>query len=151
MIQAMKTQLRILVSSVVIMATMRESLGFLYQEMHIHIVNWLENKGTLMMHCWSKDNSLGTHYLEYKENFQWQFSNELFFGHTKYECYLEFYNGSLPNRGHFVVYDSKKKTRRRDCFKHCMWGVGVYGLYAFDEIDQRWDYEIPWPSKNTFE
>ncbi|EEF27955.1 conserved hypothetical protein [Ricinus communis] len=133
------------------MAICRHSQGSLFEEKHLHMVNWLEIEGTLMVRCWSNDNSLGTHYLTFKQDFEWQFYDQYLFGHTKFECDLEFYNGSDPSRGHFVVYDNRKRIRRRDCYKHCMWGVGVYGLYAFDENDQRWDYEIPWPSKNTFE
>ncbi|WCJ42368.1 hypothetical protein M5689_023181 [Euphorbia peplus] len=124
---------------------------FFHRKIHVDIVNHLENHEILMIRCWSKDNSLGTHYLAFEENLEWVFYDQLMFGHTRFECNLQYRNGTSSIRGRFAVYDTMCPVRRRACTRHCLWGVGVYGLYAFDENDKKWDYEIPWPSKNNFE
>lgn len=141
-----------LLAIAIVIATCKPSLGFYLGQRYLHIVNWLENEEKLMVHCWSKDGSLGTHILPNKVAFRWKFFDELpLFGRTKFECDLEFNYEGQPRRGRFVVYDTGERIRRRECFTHCMWGVGVYGLYAYAENDNKWDYEIPWPSKNKFE
>ncbi|KAJ6407046.1 hypothetical protein OIU84_010541 [Salix udensis] len=140
-----------LLAIAILTPTCKTARGFYLGQRNLHIVNWLENGEKLMARCWSKDDSLGTRIVKNKEEFKWKFDEKIFFGHTKFECDLEFNDQGQPRRGRFVVYDSKQMVRRRSCYQNCMWGVGVYGLYAFDEKDKKWDYEIPWPSRNRFE
>ncbi|KAJ6742912.1 SELF-INCOMPATIBILITY PROTEIN S1 FAMILY putative-RELATED [Salix viminalis] len=140
-----------LLAIAILTPTCKTARGFYLGHRNLHIVNWLENGEKLMARCWSKDGSLGTRIVKNKEEFKWKFYEKIFFGHTKLECDLEFNDQGQPRRGRFVVYDSKQMVRRRSCYQNCMWGVGVYGLYAFDEKDKKWDYEIPWPSTNRFE
>ncbi|EOY31794.1 Plant self-incompatibility protein S1 family, putative [Theobroma cacao] len=132
------------------LARFEPSLGFYLGRRHLHIVNWLDNQEPLMVRCWCNGGSLGTHNLKYKEEFRWEFLEIIPFQLMKIECDMEFNDGGKPRRGHFVVFDSTQEVRRRECYKWCNWSVGIYGLYAYDEVDERWDYEIPWPSKNTF-
>ncbi|KAJ4827788.1 hypothetical protein Tsubulata_021262 [Turnera subulata] len=132
----------------IILLTCKFSFGFYLGKRNIQIVNRLENGPNLRIHCWSEDESLGTRILPTKASFQWTFLDVPFLRPTDYKCDMEFNHGGKPRRGRFVVYDSSRKIRRRDCYEDCMWGVGIYGLYAFDVEEDAWDYEIPWPSKN---
>lgn len=127
------------------------SMGFYLGRRHVNIVNRLENHEPLMVHCWQDDGDLGQYNLKYEEEFRREFMDVFPFQHVKIECNMEFKDvGGNARRGHFVVYDTSKYVRRRECYKWCNWSVGIYGLYAYDEVDKRWDYEIPWPSKNSF-
>ncbi|KAK5811645.1 hypothetical protein PVK06_026998 [Gossypium arboreum] len=86
----------------------------------------------------------------YDGEFKSAFIDLFTFQHVNIECDMEFKDGDMTRRGHFLVYDSSHDVRTRECYKWCNWSVGTYGLYAYDEVDHKWDYEIPWPSNNRF-
>ena len=51
----------------------------------VHVVNLMPNQ--TWIHCFSKDNELGFHYLQPKEDFHWDFHMN-FFGRTQYFCHF---------------------------------------------------------------
>ncbi|XWS52185.1 hypothetical protein CRYUN_Cryun11dG0045200 [Craigia yunnanensis] len=151
MMSSLKVNINILaIFLVASLGRFEPSLGFYLGRRHVNIVNRLENHELLMIHCWQNGGNLGRYNLKYEEEFRWDFMDLFTFQQVKIECNMEFNDGGMPRRGHFLVYDSSQDVRRRECYKWCNWAVGIYGLYAFDEVDKRWDYEIPWPSNNRF-
>lgn len=146
-----KFNVKILVIFVVAsLARFKPTLGLYLGQRHVNIVNKLENHEILMTHCWQKNDDMGKRYLKYDEEFQSTFIDLFTFQHVNIECDMEFKDGDMTRRGHFLLYDSSHDVRTRECYKWCNWSVGTYGLYAYDEVDHKWDYEIPWPSNNSF-
>lgn len=127
----------------IIVAALKPCYGLYLGRRHLYIRNDLENHLPLKIHCWSKDNDLGLKTLNFTQETSWSFKDNYIWG-TKFECDMEFQLEGQVKRGQVVVYNNKKKIRTRECRKRCKWSVRKYGLYAFDEKDKKWDFEIPW-------
>jgi hypothetical protein len=54
-------------------------------EWHVQVVNGLSSGDTLFLHCKSKDDDLGMHYLQVGSEFSWHFE-ENFWGSTLFWC-----------------------------------------------------------------
>lgn len=130
-------------------ATLKPSDGLYLGRRHVHIINNLDDHVTLCIHCWSRDDDLGRHVLKPNKEFKWSFYDNYFIP-TRFYCNMDYGRGRKRRRAHFVVYDTTKTLRSRPCYKHCKWSVRNIGLYAYDETDNFWDFEVPWPSKNHF-
>ncbi|KAE8672043.1 Xyloglucan endotransglycosylase 6 [Hibiscus syriacus] len=66
------------------------------------------------------------------------------FQHANIGCDMEFKDGGTTRKGHLLLYDTGLDVRTRGAINGAI-GVGTYGLYAYDEVDNKWGYEIPWP------
>ncbi|XP_059429204.1 self-incompatibility protein S1-like [Corylus avellana] len=123
--------------------------GFYIGRRYVHIRNDLENHARLRIHCWSKNDDVFQTTLDPNQETSWSFIDN-YFGGTRFVCDMEFLLEGRMRSGRFLVYDNKKRFRKRECYKRCKWSVRRYGLYAYDEKDKRWDYETPWPTRNSF-
>ncbi|KAE8687167.1 Xyloglucan endotransglycosylase 6 [Hibiscus syriacus] len=131
-----------------LLARFEPSSGVYLGRRHVNVINKLENREMLMIHCWWNSDDMGTRNLEYDEEFKTAFMDVFTFQHANIGCDMEFKDGGMTRKGHFLLYDTSLDVRTRECYKWCNWAVGTYGLYAYDEIDNKWDYEIPWPSND---
>lgn len=57
------------------------------QKWHLHVVNKLSTGHILFLHCKSKDDDLGTHYLRVGSEFSWGFTPN-YWGTTLFWCYM---------------------------------------------------------------
>ncbi|KAK8697535.1 hypothetical protein V6N13_113678 [Hibiscus sabdariffa] len=136
---------------VALLTRFEPSLGLYIGRRHVNIVNKLENHETLTIRCWQNSDDMGTRNLKYNDEFKSAFTDLFSFQHMNIECDMEFEDGGTRRKGHFLLYDSSFDVRTRECYKWCNWAVGTYGLYAYDEIDNKWDYELPWSSDLRFQ
>ncbi|CAI9774225.1 unnamed protein product [Fraxinus pennsylvanica] len=86
---------------------------------HVTIISNVE-KGTLKIHCYSKDNDLGIHYLAYDQSFDINFVPN-FWGNTKFYCDFTTQFGS----GNYAVYDRLMESKR--CGLKCVWYINENG------------------------
>ncbi|CAN0897797.1 S-protein homolog 1 [Linum grandiflorum] len=69
-------------------ATATEGPDAIIPYRHVHIVNQFEiNLETLFVHCQSKDDDLGFHYIDFGTEFTWKFRPTLL-GRTQFWCYV---------------------------------------------------------------
>ncbi|KAK8655128.1 hypothetical protein V6N13_107719 [Hibiscus sabdariffa] len=146
---SLKLSVRILgIFLVALLTRFEPSSGLYIGRRHVNIVNKLENHETLTIRCWQNSDDMGTRNLKYNEEFKSAFTDLFSFQHMNIECDMEFDDGGTRRKGHFLLYDSSLDVRTRECYKWCNWAVGTYGLYAYDEVDNKWDYELPWSSNH---
>lgn len=125
------------------------SYGVYLGRRYVHIQNDLQNKGRLRIHCWSKDNDLGTKILNPNQETIWSFFDNYFVG-TRFECNMSFLMEGRMKNASFVVYDNMHRIRLHECYKQCKWSVREYGLFAYNEVNKMWDFELPWPGTDSY-
>ncbi|CAN1195906.1 S-protein homolog 21 [Linum perenne] len=96
----------------------------IWPDHHVHVINELNDpKEALLVHCQSKDNDLGVHYVTVKSEFTWRFKPDLV-GNTLFWCYL-----GAPNNRHasFDVYD--KALLGSEVSNNLYWKAKEDGIY----------------------
>ncbi|CAN4090972.1 unnamed protein product [Withania somnifera] len=101
----------------------------LKKKYRVHVINKLPpNTPQLQIHCASKDDDLGYHYVAIDEDFNWLFC-ESFFYRTLYFCH--FWWGSKDKS--FSVFDDPKSCIHHgptlNELKYCKWEVREDGFY----------------------
>ncbi|KAK7374259.1 hypothetical protein VNO80_07689 [Phaseolus coccineus] len=89
---------------------------------NVYIMNSLEGKEDLNIHCKSKDDDLGQHVLHINQEFKISFEPNYFFG-TLFFCSFEWGNGPLL---YFDVYKQSRDYYK--CDDDCKWYVKKDGL-----------------------
>ena len=77
----------------------------------VTIINSLEGKEDLTIHCRSSDDDLGKHLLRANQTFTWGFGAN-FFGGTKFICSFQWNNNPLL---YFYGYFQKRDSYFKDC------------------------------------
>ncbi|KAK4858520.1 hypothetical protein QYF36_017696 [Acer negundo] len=86
-----------------------------------------------MINCNSKNDDLGTHYLKYKQHFDWSFGLSIF-GNTKYWCDVYWNNNGAQN---FYPFDMMRINhgargyRDYDLCEPCAWRITKDGGYRY--------------------
>ncbi|KAL3745969.1 hypothetical protein ACJRO7_014983 [Eucalyptus globulus] len=91
---------------------------------------------TLMVHCRSKDDDVGVHYLSNGNYTTWPFGDSLI--RTIFWCTIK-WNGEKED---FTVYDSLRDRVR--CWLKCWWSVRPDGAYSFNEKTQKYEKLYAW-------
>ncbi|GAB2277673.1 hypothetical protein Dimus_012378 [Dionaea muscipula] len=108
---------------------------------HVYIINDLGDEMGLTIHCWSKNDDLGQHYLTYHETFSWHFRCHLFTPTTNFVCDMRWNDV----HGLFPVFNQRRDAGR--CLKNCSWSIRTDAAYSFNEPDQTWDPLYKWPGR----
>ncbi|KAK4366764.1 hypothetical protein RND71_014644 [Anisodus tanguticus] len=102
----------------------------------IWIANDLSN--ALFLHCWSKSNDLGTHFINYGDGFHWHFRENLWQS-TKYKCEFVWNTKTIT----FNVFDRGLSGKCRGRGDICYWLVTENGFYFANYLN-------PFPSDLKF-
>ncbi|XP_027936167.1 S-protein homolog 1-like [Vigna unguiculata] len=100
---------------------------------HVYVMNELKNKESLMVHCQSKDDDLGSHKLFEGGNFTWSFRAD--FSHsTLFWCHVkrdndDDNNNSCDSGASFDVFWYDERLFRKCHWKNCLWRVRDDGIY----------------------
>jgi len=96
---------------------------------HVYVVNELNNKQSLLVHCQSKDDDLGSHQLSQGGNFTWTF--RVNFSHsTLFWCHVKRDNNNGCDSGaSFDVFWYDEHLFRKCHWKNCLWKVRDDGIY----------------------
>lgn len=93
----------------------------------VTILNHLDSKSDLTVHCKSADDDLGLRHLHFEESFNWSFGIN-FIGQTQYYCSFQWNNGKL------YWYDIYKAHRdSREC-RNCIWWIYESGPCRLDNM-----------------
>jgi hypothetical protein len=106
-----------------------------FMKFHVYIINRLSGGRGLSLHCKSKNNDLGTHFLGVETGFSWSFRENLFLT-TRFWCYIRKVNGDDYAR--FDVFWPERHNHRwlsNRCFVgSCLWIVHDDGIYLFNSL-----------------
>ncbi|CAI0453428.1 unnamed protein product [Linum tenue] len=97
----------------------------------------------MLVHCRSKDNDLGVHYVRFNNKYEWGFKPNIWL-RTLYWCYLAPSGGRYLN---FDAYNSKIGERNRDF--PIYWIAkedGVYQRILDNDMRTRDVFQHPWKS-----
>ncbi|XP_024931241.3 S-protein homolog 5 [Ziziphus jujuba] len=103
------------------------------------IINILGENKTLNLHCQSKDDDLGVHYVPYAESFEWRFNVNIW-RTTLFYCDMGW--GDL--KGHFDVFDAKRDMKRCN-YEKCIWLVTRDGLDLYIKAAGNYVHQFDWP------
>ncbi|XP_042486776.1 S-protein homolog 5-like [Macadamia integrifolia] len=78
----------------------------------------------LTIHCKSRDDDLGVHYLPHNEYFDWRFNDNIW-GSTLFFCHFQWRDADV----YFDIYDA---TRDRLRCSLCWWSARIDALYSVD-------------------
>ncbi|KAF8394156.1 hypothetical protein HHK36_020362 [Tetracentron sinense] len=101
---------------------------------HVYVVNDLGEGFTLTVHCASKDDDLGTHFLPYGTNFTWKFRINLF--HTTL-FWCDFQWGNVTDS--YIVFAAE--DRYQTFVANTYWLSRQDGLYYAND-DRQKEYEL---------
>ncbi|MCL7038261.1 hypothetical protein MKW94_023373 [Papaver nudicaule] len=111
----------------------------------VTVENDIDPNVPLTIHCWSSEDDLGEHTLNYKQQFSWRFRIN-FFGSTTFVCDLSWQDpakGYQSNSIHFTAYNAKRDMKKH-CLIDCMWSVrrdgGYYGDGAEFPFEKMFSY-----------
>ena len=103
----------------------------------VTINNKLFSGATLSVHCKSKENDLGRHFLAPGKGYKFSFHPNFFIATTLFFCKIEW-----PGNSHYIdAYDQKKDQDR--CRRDCCWNIVPTGA-----CDCHTGYCIPWHVKS---
>ncbi|XP_042487644.1 S-protein homolog 5-like isoform X2 [Macadamia integrifolia] len=91
---------------------------------HVRIINELGEGYVLTIHCKSRDDDLGVHYLPHNEYFDWRFNDNIW-GSTLFFCHFQWRDADV----YFDIYDA---TRDRLRCSLCWWSARIDALYSVD-------------------
>ncbi|CAO2841224.1 unnamed protein product [Amaranthus hypochondriacus] len=95
-------------------------------KLNVQMINTLQGREDLTIHCKSKDNDLGVHVISFNGTYGFQFKPS-FFGGTLYYCGFT-WDESL----HW--FDIYVQSRDRDCTNVCPWYIYESGpCYLYDD------------------
>ncbi|GAB2228993.1 hypothetical protein Droror1_Dr00023127 [Drosera rotundifolia] len=93
---------------------------------YVHIINKVEDHAVIAVHCKSKDNDLGLHYLNYEETYQFKFRVN-FWGTTLFFCGFHWHDKQ-------VIGDAYDYSRDWDrCPVNCDWIVDQEAVYGVNK------------------
>nr|AFK40358.1 unknown [Lotus japonicus] len=104
----------------------------------VRITNDLKGSGftQLLVHCGSKDDDLGIHYLQSGQSFQWSFKDNIW-GTTLFWCHLGWNSVSQTITAYRYSDDS--------CGSQCWRSIRPDGAYFYSaEPFRRWDKKYSW-------
>ncbi|CAI0436571.1 unnamed protein product [Linum tenue] len=110
---------------------------------HVHIVNELSDpKAVLLVHCKSKDDDLGVHYVTVDNEYTWRFKPDVI-KETMYWCYLAYNNRHVA----FEAYN--KADPQREYQFHSFWNVTDEAVFqeSRNEDGVTWENILPHPWK----
>ncbi|KAK9180178.1 hypothetical protein WN944_026340 [Citrus x changshan-huyou] len=105
-----------------------------------YIINGINSSDKpLFIHCQSRDDDLGEHYLKAGEDFHWHFwvnffRTTLFFCHMKWE----------DKETRFDVFTAGKEGKKCDKTGNVYWLVQESGFYLSDDKSS-WSKQYDWP------
>ncbi|KAL6575712.1 hypothetical protein OROHE_000693 [Orobanche hederae] len=102
-------------------------------EVHVQVINRLEDGLSMNVHCRSRDNDLGFHVLIVEEAIEWSF-NLNFLKTTLFYCDVQW---EASHRYRFDAYDAGKDRKR--CRSKCRWMVAKdRSLYGYNQESGFW-------------
>ncbi|XP_028775067.1 S-protein homolog 5-like [Neltuma alba] len=119
-------------------ATSSENISLLPKR-HVRITNDLGKGRVLRIHCKSKDDDLGVHYLSFHSTYQWKFKTNALIRNTLFYCYMWWGNNVTGS------YDVYRATRDDDKCTDCKWSIRTDGWYWFDSGSGHWHLMYQWP------
>ncbi|KAJ7979695.1 Plant self-incompatibility protein S1 family [Quillaja saponaria] len=126
---------RLLLLALVVSTT---KAGILPPKQHVHITQDLGPDVNLMVHCKSKDDDLGVHYLGFRQEYEISF-RLTFWGKTLFFCGFNGFDGKLE---YFDIY---KVKRDGECGNlHCRWLIKHDGPCRFNAETGQYDICFPW-------
>ena len=95
-------------------------------KLHVQMINILQGKNDLQIHCKSKNDDLGVHIIPFNGNYGFEFTPN-FFAETLYFCGFKW----DENLHWFDIY---VHSRDRFCTNVCTWNISESGpCYIFDD------------------
>ncbi|CAN0879320.1 S-protein homolog 1 [Linum grandiflorum] len=118
--------LTITAAAVIILATIPPASSGWLSYYHVHIINELDNAGSLLVHCHCTDHDIGEHYIVPGREFEWRFKEHIF-RKTLWKCYL---SPAPYNSRHvdFVAFDDFTVTFGN----HVYWVAKEIGVFYRD-------------------
>ncbi|XP_014511691.1 S-protein homolog 1-like [Vigna radiata var. radiata] len=99
---------------------------------HVYVRNELKNEESLLVHCQSKDDDLGSHKLFEGGNFTWSFRTD-FLHSTLFWCHVKKDNNNNNNgcdrTASFDVFWYDEHLFQKCHWKNCLWRVRDDGIY----------------------
>ncbi|KAI9197872.1 hypothetical protein LWI28_005887 [Acer negundo] len=148
-----RVQQPLLIIQIILLSSSKNTENFVearfYQnDATVKIYNDLGPDTTLMINCNSKNDDLGTHYLKYKQHFDWSFGLSIF-GNTKYWCDVYWNNNGAQN---FYPFDMMRINhgargyRDYDLCEPCAWRITKDGGYRYhNKLNfEEWDKVYNW-------
>ncbi|KAK9138522.1 hypothetical protein Sjap_009116 [Stephania japonica] len=111
-----------------------------FDEITVHIRNQISPESVLYLHCRSKDDDLGVHYIYFDQEFHWHFRVNLW-GTTLFWCNLSSPAPSgQPKNGSLVVFDAEHPI----CSEDCIYRVEFPGVCLVNQEKQTCEEIIKW-------
>ncbi|OVA18543.1 Plant self-incompatibility S1 [Macleaya cordata] len=117
-----------------------------FDRIQVWVYNELDTNTPLTIHCKSKDDDLGEHTLSFDQNWNWDFSINIW-KTTLFWCNMWWHdsNGQLIQASHDAY--SAKRDWRHYCRGNCIWSIRKDGWYYGDQYKQEtlmftWDKQI---------
>ncbi|OVA02222.1 Plant self-incompatibility S1 [Macleaya cordata] len=122
----------ILIVLVIVLLESKTVLGGRY---HVYVINDLGKNIILYVHCKSKDDDLGKHWLKFGADFNWSFKINHFYT-TLFYCDLSW----GKTKGHFDIFVAGRDWGECGHENICYWRAKKDGLYRYNakgEFDER--------------
>jgi len=95
------------------------------KQVNMTITNNLEGNEDLYLHCKSKNNDIGLHFLHFNQTFGWSFGTQMFWK-TLFFCSFKWGNGPL------LYYDVYVQLRDFDVCENCLWYIHKAGPCRYE-------------------
>lgn len=99
-----------------------DSSCFLFNSMEVHVYNDLP-ENTLFVHCKSKDDDLGIHYVKPKQDYNFSFCYKPYV--TLFTCHVQWGKNTVS----FQAYNGKWFSKSPCAPHECKWAAEPDGLY----------------------
>lgn len=104
-----------------------------------------QSHGTMSVHCKSKDDDLGKHWLDTDQKYDWQF-RENFWRRTLYWCNFRSYHGYASFE---VFWPEKKDWLSYRCnYETCIWAAKDDGFYLKNIPENKFELVHPWVTRS---
>ncbi|CAN1131336.1 S-protein homolog 1 [Linum perenne] len=117
-----------------------DSKAALWAYTHVHVINEFSDGKQMMVHCKSKNDDMGTHWVPATSEYEWRFRPSVF-GNTLFWCHV--WKGEEQ-----IVYDAyydDAKSYERKYMDHVRWVAkddGIYLRQFWKGVDVFW---LKWP------
>ncbi|CAN0897800.1 S-protein homolog 1 [Linum grandiflorum] len=107
---------------------------------HVHVINELSKSKPLLVHCKSKDDDMGIHWVGPNGEYEWRFKPKIF-GNTLFWCHVKKRDKEIV----YKAYWEDNHDNDRQYMDHVRWVAKEDGLYLrqfWKGVDVFWQ---PWP------
>ncbi|TYH07347.1 hypothetical protein ES288_A08G226600v1 [Gossypium darwinii] len=113
--------------------------SLLFKTWRVHVVNYMSNRKTLLVHCKSKDDDLGIHNLSVGVEFSWKFRPRIF-GETLFWCYMAYDNLHAT----FEVFRDDPYIFAKCDYGDCDWIARDNGIFLKDISSNQDEIRYDW-------